>query len=89
MLLTAASEENEQKQAKARRNLDLLAFFRRPSSSDVAVMTRQLATLVRAGVPLLESIEALTDQVENEQLVRVLRTVRRYRTLPARYPSSR
>ena len=76
VLLTAASEENEQKQAKARRNLDLLAFFRRPSSSDVAVMTRQLATLVRAGVPLLESIEALTDQVENEQLVRVLRTVR-------------
>jgi general secretion pathway protein F len=76
VLLTAASEENEQKEAKARRNLDLLAVFRRPSISDVAVMTRQLATLVRAGVPLLESIAALTEQVENEQLVRVLRTVR-------------
>jgi general secretion pathway protein F len=76
VLLTAASEENEQKQAKARRSLDLLAFLRQPRTADVAVMTRQLATLVRAGVPLLESIAALTDQVENEQLVRILRTIR-------------
>jgi general secretion pathway protein F len=35
-------------------------------------MTRQLATLVRAGVPLVESISALVEQVENEALVRVL-----------------
>jgi general secretion pathway protein F len=76
VLLTAASEENEQKQAKARRSLDLLAFLRQPRTADVAVMTRQLATLVRAGVPLLDSIAALTDQVENEQLVRILRTIR-------------
>lgn len=76
ILLTAASEENEQKQQKAKRNIDLLAFLRRPGTRDVAIMTRQLATLVRAGVPLVESIAALTDQVENEQLVRVLTTVR-------------
>ncbi|HWA78373.1 MAG TPA: type II secretion system inner membrane protein GspF [Polyangiaceae bacterium] len=76
VLLTAASEENEKKQQKTKRDIDLLAFMRRPSTSAVAVMTRQLATLVRAGVPLLESIAALTEQVENEQLVRVLTTVR-------------
>jgi general secretion pathway protein F len=76
VLLTAASEENEQKQAKTKRDIDLLAFLRRPSTSAIAVMTRQLATLVRAGVPLVESVAALTEQVENEQLVRVLTTVR-------------
>lgn len=76
VLLTAASEENEQKQLKAKRDIDLLAFLRRPSTSAIAVMTRQLATLVRAGVPLVESIAALSEQVENEQLVRVLTTVR-------------
>jgi general secretion pathway protein F len=76
VLLTAASEENEQKQQKTKRDIDLLAFLRRPSTSAVAVMTRQLATLVRAGVPLVESVAALTEQVENEQLVRVLTTVR-------------
>ncbi|MGC4089787.1 MAG: type II secretion system inner membrane protein GspF [Polyangiaceae bacterium] len=76
VMLTAASEENEKKQQKTKRDIDLLAFLRRPSTSDVAVMTRQLATLVRAGVPLVESLEALTEQVENEQLQRVMTTVR-------------
>jgi general secretion pathway protein F len=50
--------------------------MRRPSTADVAVMTRQLATLVRAGVPLVDSISALVDQVEKEGLVRVLTAVR-------------
>jgi type II secretory pathway component PulF len=40
------------------------------------VITRQLATLVRAGVPLEESIQALTEHVENEQLVRIMKSVR-------------
>jgi general secretion pathway protein F len=42
----------------------------------VAVMTRQLATLVRAGVPLVDSLGALTEQVEKESLVKVLTRVR-------------
>lgn len=71
ILLTLATPEDERK-AKAQRDIQLLAFMRRPSSADVAVMTRQLATLVRAGVPLVESIGALVDQVEKESLVRVL-----------------
>ena len=76
VLLTAASEENEQKEQKGKRNIDLLAYFRRPGTRDVAVMTRQLATPVRAGVPPGESIAAVTQQIEKEQLVRVMTTVR-------------
>jgi general secretion pathway protein F len=34
----------------------------------VATMTRQLATLLKAGVPLPESLDALIEQVENEEL---------------------
>jgi general secretion pathway protein F len=75
ILLTQATEESA-RVAREKKNVDLFAFFRRPSGSDVAVMTRQLATLVRAGVPLVESIQALTEQVENEQLVRILTSVR-------------
>jgi general secretion pathway protein F len=75
VLLTLATEESERK-AKAKKNIDLFAIFRRASTADVAVMTRQLATLVRAGVPLVDSIAALTEQVEKEQLVRVLTAVR-------------
>jgi general secretion pathway protein F len=75
ILLTQATEESA-RVAREKKNVDLFAFFKRPSASDVAVMTRQLATLVRAGVPLVESIQALTEQVENEQLVRILTSVR-------------
>lgn len=76
VLLTQASEENAEKHQKSRRDIDLLAFLRRPRIQDVSIMTRQLATLVRAGVPLVESISALTEQIENQQLVRVMTTVR-------------
>lgn len=76
VLLTQAQQETEAHAKKQRREIDLLAFLRRPSAADVAVMTRQLATLIRAGVPLVDSITALVDQVEKEALVRVLTAVR-------------
>ncbi|MEO6602089.1 MAG: type II secretion system inner membrane protein GspF [Polyangiaceae bacterium] len=75
VLLTEANEEAE-KGSKNGNKVDLFAFLRRPSTADVAVMTRQLATLVRAGVPLVESVAALVDQVEKEQLKRTLTAVR-------------
>lgn len=75
IMLTLANEEGEQKK-KSKREIDFFAIFRRISAADIAVMTRQLATLVRAGVPLVDSISALTEQVEKEQLVRVLSAVR-------------
>jgi general secretion pathway protein F len=76
VLLTEATEESQKKKDKDNRRLDFLAFMRKPSTSDVAIMTRQLATLVRAGVPLVDSVAALTDQVEKQVLVRVLTELR-------------
>src|SRR6185295_17142486 len=75
ILLTLATEEAVAK-SKAKRDIDLLKYFRRIGSADIAVLTRQLATLVRAGIPLVESIGALVDQVEKEELKRVLTVVR-------------
>ena len=76
VLLSHAEEETAERAKTERREIDLFAFFKRVTTADVAVMTRQLATLVRAGVPLVDSISALVDQVEREALVRVLTTVR-------------
>ena len=75
VLLTEANEEAE-RGANGARKLNLFAFMQRPSTADVAVMTRQLATLVRAGVPLVESVAALTEQVEKELLKKTLTSVR-------------
>lgn len=74
VLLTEATEEKSGK--KRGRSVDFGAFFRRVSSSDVAMMTRQLATLVKAGIPLVEAVSALTEQVEKDELKKVLALVR-------------
>ncbi|HQK17709.1 MAG TPA: type II secretion system inner membrane protein GspF, partial [Polyangiaceae bacterium] len=75
VMLTSATEEAQAK-AKKKREIDILAIFRRVNATDIAVMTRQLATLVRAGIPLVDAITALTEQVEKEDLKRVLTNLR-------------
>lgn len=74
ILLTDASEETGKK--KGGRAINFGALFNRVSVSDVAMMTRQLATLVGAGIPLVESVSALTEQVEKDELKKVLANVR-------------
>lgn len=75
-VLLASAQIGSEKKAKRKGDVDFLSFLRRISASQVAVMTRQLATLVRAGIPLVDSITALVEQVEQPELVRVLSSVR-------------
>jgi general secretion pathway protein F len=48
----------------------------RVKADDVAVATRQLAVLVNAGIPLVEALTALVEQVDHERLKRVLSAVK-------------
>lgn len=48
----------------------------RISTDDIAIMTRQLATLLGAGVTLVEALTAMVDQVEKEQLKRIVSDVK-------------
>jgi general secretion pathway protein F len=48
----------------------------RVSAEDLAIATRQLAVLVKAGVPLVEALTALVEQVDKEKLKRVLGDVK-------------
>jgi general secretion pathway protein F len=48
----------------------------RVSADDVAITTRQLAVLVGAGVPLIESLTALVEQVDHEGMKRVIGDVK-------------
>ncbi len=49
---------------------------RRLPTRQLATMSRQLATLVAAGLPLAESLGALSEQVENDSLKRALSQVK-------------
>lgn len=53
-----------------------LGSLRRVSQMDVALATRQLATLVGAGIPLVEALAALGQQCENPRLKSVVGQVR-------------
>jgi general secretion pathway protein F len=74
ILLTGAQEEVKAK-VGGRKSLDAGSIFRRVSVGDVAMMTRQLATLVNAGIPLVESVGALIEQMDKLELKRVLTQV--------------
>ena len=63
ILLTNAQEEVKAA-AGDRKSRQTGTLFRRASVGDVAMMTRQLATLVTAGIPLVESVGALIEQVK-------------------------
>lgn len=75
VLLTTAAEAKAGTEKKTS-GASLKAFMGRPSTADIATATRQLATLMRAGIPLLESLNALIDQVEKDGLKRALTAVR-------------
>ncbi len=53
-----------------------LPLFRRISRSDLASMTRQLSTLLRAGLPLIQALEALVEQMEKPSIRKTLSGVR-------------
>ena len=52
------------------------ALRNRITQADIATFTRQMATLIKAGVALVESLNAMIDQVESEQLKRILSEVK-------------
>jgi general secretion pathway protein F len=59
------------------REVDLRTLFRsRISAQDLAIATRQLATLIGAGITLPESLTALVEQVEHPRLKKVMGAVK-------------
>jgi general secretion pathway protein F len=55
-----------------RREVDFKGMFERVKPQDVAVFTRQMATLLHAGIPLAEAMGALSEQSDNKKLQMIL-----------------
>jgi general secretion pathway protein F len=59
-----------------KREIDFGGLLESVRPQDVAVLTRQLATLLKAGIPLAEALAALGEQADNKKLAMVLVEVR-------------
>ncbi len=51
-------------------------FVGRISTDDIAILTRQLSTLLAAGIPLVEALNALIDQTEHARLKTIVTQVK-------------
>src|SRR5216684_4688470 len=73
----AGAVAGEQKTGLSR-EVDVAALlgFGGVSSQDLAIATRQLATLIAAGIPLVEALTALVDQVEQPRLKKIMGVVK-------------
>ncbi len=73
-LLPMDIQETAQRELKQRR---ARGFMRRGLSTlDLALLTRQLATLLRSGLPLEESLQAVAEQTEKPRVQRIILGVR-------------
>jgi general secretion pathway protein F len=73
LMVTEISEKNN---AKKSGNSGGSLFGNRVSQEDIATMTRQLASLVKANIPLVDALGALVEQLESVGLRSVLSQVR-------------
>ncbi len=69
-------ESQEKLEKKTDRVTDLSRYLRRVKPAEIAIMTRQLSTLISAGFPLVSAIDALVPQTKTHRLKTILAQVK-------------
>ena len=71
-----AAKAQNAKKAGLSRDVDLGGLFGGVKKAEIAAFTRQLATLLKSGIPLAESLAALVEQTTNQRFKAQLTEVR-------------
>lgn len=69
-------KEGTDKARSSARSKTRIGLFERIKQDDIHVMTRQLATLLGAAIPLVQALSSLVDQTDNPALKRVIARIR-------------
>ncbi len=72
--VTEIHEVEDVGKEQSRRRLPKI--FRRAHREEIALITRQLSTMLRAGIPLSQSLSALVEQAASQDIEAILRDVR-------------
>ena len=72
-IFTTKLKDKTKNQSKKSKSIRL---FQRVSIKDLSLMTRQLSTLLKANVPLVDSLSAVSDQVENKPFSEALSDIK-------------
>src|SRR5688572_29258486 len=75
VLVTQLDQESVARSREAR-NVSFKRLVSRVTLTDLALTTRQMATLLKAGIPLVEALDALIEQIEKEELRNALTNAR-------------
>ena len=74
--LTPLDIDSTRRKSKATDNVPQYRWWQRISAMDLAVVTRQLATLINAGLPIEEALNGVAQQSDNRRISAVFMTVR-------------
>jgi general secretion pathway protein F len=66
----------ETRSAQEKKSPTNIVLFARIRPIEISVMTRQLSTLLNAGIPLVEALSAVIDQIDNKGLKKIMSQVR-------------
>ncbi|MCK5517291.1 MAG: type II secretion system inner membrane protein GspF [Desulfobulbaceae bacterium] len=69
-------KESLSKSGLAGKKSGTIGFFTRVRSEEINVMTRQLATLIGAGIPLIQALTSLVEQTGNSSLKKVIAQIK-------------
>ncbi len=69
-------KESRSKSGLAGKKSGTIGFFEHVGSEEINVMTRQLATLLGAGIPLIQALTSLVDQTGNSSLKKVIAQIK-------------
>ena len=69
-------KESRSRSSSAGKKVGTVGFFERVRSEEISVMTRQLATLLGAGIPLIQALSSLVDQTDNSVLKKVIAQIK-------------
>jgi general secretion pathway protein F len=76
LILTEIREKNVIRKSGAQSTSGSVNIFNRIKIADISLGTRQLASLVRANIPLVDALSALIDQTENNTLKAIFANIR-------------